>query len=280
MLNAPVYLARANGGLTVPGADIVATDARDGGHHTRALLDGAYAMGHIGALPLMNVLSRTRDYALVGTGLLRYPPHSVLLPAGVKQLREIRGQPIGINRRGTCSYSILCTLLARESMNESQVRIVEMGGGPQVLDFIRRAELGAAVLWEPYTTTAIRELGWEVFAAGASVWSLSRYCTMIYARRSLVEEAPDLVLAVLQGYAGWVRAAKLDLETAAERVIGEMPTIPAEDIRSAIAREAPAWCSDTSLDRSLLKRAIAELEARSLLSDGLRLDDVIIPLGT
>ena len=277
-LNAPIYLAQARGGLTVPGADIVATDTAHGGQHTRALLDGDYDMGHIGASPLMAALSRTREYALVGTGLLRYPPHSVLLPAGVKQLGEIRGRPIGINRRGTCSHSIVRTLLAREGMNESQVRIVEMGGGPQVLDLIRSADLAAAVLWEPHTTTAIRELGWEIFAAGATVWSPSRYCTMIYARRSLVDLAPNLVVAVLRGYAGWVRAAKLDQKSAAERVIREMPTVPAEDIRSAIAREAPAWCPDTSLDRSLLDRAIGELEVQSVLADRFRLDDVIAPL--
>ncbi len=278
VLNAPVYLARAEGMLTLPEADIAATDTASGGQHARALLDARYDMGHIGAPPLMAALSRTRNYVLVGTGLLRHPPHSMLLPAGVKKLGEIKGRPIGINRRGTCSHSILRTLLAREGMNESEVRIVEMGGGPQGLDSIRHAELTAAVLWEPYTTTAIRELGWEIFAAGASVWSPSRYCTMIYARRSLVDQAPDLVVAVLRSYSGWVRAAQLDQKAAAEQVIREMPTVPAEDVRSAIAREAPAWCPNTSLDRSLLDRAIRELEVQSVLSDGFRLDDVIAQL--
>lgn len=278
VLNAPVYLAQANGGLTVTGAAIVATDTAHGDQHTRALLGGTYDMGHIGAPPLMAALSRTRDYALVGTGLLRYPPHSMLLPAGVKQLGEIRARPIGIDRRGTCSHSIVRALLAREGMNESQVRIVELGGGLQNLDSIRRAELAAAVLWEPYTTNAIRELGWQIFATGASIWSPSRYCTMIYARRSLVDQAPELVVAVLRAYAGWVRDAQADQEAAAEGVIREMPRLPAEDIRSAIAREAPAWCPDTGLDRSLLERVIGELEVQSVLADGFQLDDVIAPV--
>jgi ABC-type nitrate/sulfonate/bicarbonate transport system substrate-binding protein len=278
VLNAPVYLAHVNGGLTVAETAIVATDTADGDQHTRALLNDNYDMGHIGVPPLMAALSRTRDYALVGTGLLRYPPHSMLLPAGVKHLGEIRGRPIGINRLGTCSHNIVRTLLAREGMNESQVRIVELGGGLQNLDSIRRAELAAAVLWEPYTTTAIRELGWEIFAAGASMWSPSRYCTVIYARRSLVDQAPDLVVAVLRAYAGWVRATQLDQKAAAERVIREMPMVPADDIRSAVAREAPGWCPDTSLDRSLLERAIGELENQSVLADGFQLDDVIAPL--
>lgn len=264
----------------MPGADIVATDTAHGGQHTRALLDGVYDVGHIGPSPLMAALSRTREYALVGTGLLRFPPHSVLLPAGVKQLGAIRNLSIGINRRGTCSHSMVRTLLAREGLRESQVRIVEMGGGLQVLDFIRRAELGAAVLWEPHTATAIRELGWEVFAAGSSVWSPSRYCTMFYARRSLIGEVPDLVGDILRSYADWVKAAKLDQKAAAEQVIREMPAVPPEDIRSAVASEAPAWCPDTSLDRSLLERTLSELEFQSVLANGFRLDDVIATLGT
>ncbi len=163
-------------------------------------------------------------------------------------------------------------------MNESEIHIVELGGGLKNLDSIRRAELAAAVLWEPFTTTAIRKLGWKMFAAGSSVWSPSRYCTMIYARRTLVDQMPDLVVAVLREYASWVRAAQLDQKAAAEQVIREMPMIPAEDIRRAVAREAPAWCPDTSLDRNLLERAIGELEVQSVLAHGFRLDDVIAPV--
>lgn len=278
VINAPVYFALAKGMLAISEADIVATDTANGSEHARALLDSKFDMGHIGAPPLLAALSRTRDYLLVGTGLLRHPPHSLLLPAGVKGLGEIKGRSIGINRRGTCSHSILRTLLAREGMDESQVLIVEMGGGPQGLDSIRQAGLAAAVLWEPYTTTAIRELGWEIFVAGASVWAPSRYCTMIYARRSLVDQEPDLVVAALRSYAGWVTAAQRDQKGAADQVIREMPTVPAEDILSAIAREAPTWSPDTRLDRSLLDRAIGELEVQSVLSAGFRLDDVIAQL--
>ena len=275
MQNAPVYLARADGGLQVGETEIVATDTANGKQHSNALLDGIYDIGHIGAPPLMAALSRTREYALIGTGLLRYPPHSMLVPSGVKGLRDLQRRAIGINRRGTCSHSMVRTLLAREDMDESQVRLVELGAGLQNLDTIRQAELAAAVLWEPYTTTAIRDLGWEIFAAGANIWNPSRYCTLIYARRSLVDEAPDLVNAVLGAYAGWVRAARLDQQAAAERVIDEMPAILAEDIRNAVAREAPGWCPDTKLDRPLLERAIGELEVQSVLADGFRLDDVI-----
>ena len=275
MLNAPVYLAHANGRLRAAEAAIVATDTAHGGQHTSALLDGHYDMGHIGAAPLVAALSRTRDYVLVGTGLLRYPPHSMLLSPGIKQLAEIRGGSIGIDRRGTCSHSIVRTLLAREGMNESQMDIIELGGGLKNFDSMCRTDLAAAVLWEPFTTTAVRELGWKIFAAGSNVWSPSRYCTMIYARRSLVEQSSDLVIAVLQAYADWVRAAQLNQEAAAEQVIREMPTIPAEDIRSAVAHEAPTWCPDTSLDRNLLQRVIGELEVQSVLAPGFRLDDVI-----
>jgi ABC-type nitrate/sulfonate/bicarbonate transport system substrate-binding protein len=278
VLNAPVYLAHANDTMTVGEATILATDTAHGNQHTRALLDGDYDMGHIGAPPLMAALSRTRDYALVGTGLLRHPPHSMLLPAGVRELGKIRGRAIGISRRGTCSHSIVRTLLAREGMDESQVRIVELGGDLQNLEVIRRAQLAAAVLWEPYTTIAIREMEWEIFAAGASMWSPSRYCTMLYARRSLLEQAPDLVVAVLRAYASWVRAAQLDQTAAAEQVIREMPMLPAEDVRSAVAREAPAWCPDTGLDRSLIERAIGRPEVQSVLADGFQLDDVIASL--
>ena len=275
--NAPIYLARAHGKLTLPGIDIVAIDTANGREHAHVLLEGKFDMGHIGASSLMLALSRTRDYALVGTGLLRHPPHSMLVSADVKELWDLRGRPVGINRPGTCSHSILRTLLAREGMDESQVRVVEMGC-LGTLSSIRQDKLAAAVLWEPYATVAMRELGWKVFSGGANVWSASRYCTMIYARRSFLDQASDVVATVLKSYSRWVRAAQLDLEGAAEQTILEMPTVPAEDIRIAIARDAPSWCLDTSLDRNLLQRAIGELQVQSMLPDGFRLDDVIAPV--
>ena len=275
--NAPVYLARAHGMPTLPGIDIVATDTANGARHARALLHGKFDMGHMGAPSLMAALSRTPDYALVGTGLLRHPPHSMLVPPRVNKLWDLRGQPVGINRRGTCSHSILRTLLAREAMDESQVRVVEVSHLGS-LNSMRQNKLAAAVLWEPYATVAMHELGWKIFAPGASVWSPSRYCTMIYARRSLLDEDRDLVAAVLKSYSSWVRAAQLDLEGAAEQVILELPTVAPEDIRGAIARDAPSWCADTSLDRSLLDRVIGELQIQSMLPDGFRLDDVVAPV--
>jgi ABC-type nitrate/sulfonate/bicarbonate transport system substrate-binding protein len=275
--NAPIYLARAQGVLTLPGIDIVTTDTANGAQHARDLLEGKFHMGHVGAPSLMRALSRTRDYALVGTGLLRHPPHSMLVPADVKKLWDLHGRPVGINRRGTCSHSILRALLAREGMDESQVRVVEMSRRGS-LDSMRQDKLVAAVLWEPYATVAMRELGWKIFASGASVWSASRYCTTIYARRSLLDEHRNIVAAMLKSYSRWVRAAQLDLQCAAEQMILEMPTLPAEDIRIAIARDAPSWCSDTSLDRNLLERAIGELQVQSMLPDGFRLDDVITPV--
>lgn len=85
---------------------------------------------------------------------------------------------------------------------------------------------------------------------------------------------------ILRYYAGWVKAGKLDQKAATEKVICEMPAVPPEDIRSAVASEAPAWCPDTSLDRSLLERTLGELEFQSVLANGFRLDDVIASLGT
>ena len=279
VLNAPVYLARAKGMLTLPEVEIVPIDTASGNAHTRALLNGEFDMGHIGAPPLMSALSRTREYALVGTGLLRHPPHSMLVPAEVNQLSEIVNQPIGINRRGTCSHSILRTLLARERINESHLQLVEMGSGAEGLSLIRRGELSGAVLWEPFTTTALREMGWKIFSAGRAIWFPPRYCTMIYARRSLAERSPELVRRVLRAYASWVQAAQLDLDSAAEHVVERMPGIPPEDIRSAIAREAPTWRSDTNLDLGLISRAIAELEVQAVLTENFSLDDAIIRLG-
>lgn len=277
VLNAPVYLAQTDGAIRLADADIVVTDTANGSQHTQALVQGRYDMGHIGAPPLMAALSRTREYALVGTGLHRHPPHSMLVADGVGRFGRLRGKPIGINRRNTCSHSIVRTLLAREGMDESDVRLLELGGDIQSLESIR--QLSAAVLWEPYTTTAIRALGWKVFAAGASIWSPSRYCTMLYARRRLLEESPDLVIAVLAAYAGWVRTAQADQEASARAVISRLPRTPAEDVRAGVAREAPAWSSDTSLDHGLLERTVGELEVQSVVSPGFRLDDAIVSLG-
>lgn len=278
MQNAPVYRGVADAALAgAQGVSIEVTDTASGSAHARALVDGAFDLGHIGVAPLVAALGRTRSHVIVGTGLLRHPPHSLIAPPGVHGLREVAGRPVALNSRGTCSEQIFLALLAREHLRPDEVAMAALGDAPAIVSAIRRDEIGAAILWEPYTSMVLRELGWTVLVEGAEVWTPSRYCTLLYARRTLVEESPALVAAVMRAYAGCVRASQQDTASAAQAVVARMPHVPATDIRQAVVHEAPRWCADTSLDRDLLGRALEEPEVQARLVDGFRVAEAILP---
>ena len=274
--NAPVYLGLSTGELGGPDIVVEASDNASGAEHTQALLDGAFDIGHLGAAPLMAALARTKEYAIVGTGLLRHPAQSLVVAPGVRGLRELRGKTVAINKRGTCAHSMLLTLMMREKMGEEELGLTTLGDAPAIVEGIRRGEVTAAVLWEPYTSMVLRETGWKVLTEGRRIWTPSRYCMMIYARRTLAVEAPVHIAGVLGAYGTCVRSAQGNTRAVADALIERMPHVPAEDVRSAVIREAPFWSADTTLDRGLLDRVIGELEVQAVLMAGFTLDDVII----
>lgn len=278
--NTPIYLGVRTGTFSVAGMRLEARDNLTGADYTEALVGGAYDMGHIGTPPLFAALARTREYVVVGQGLVRYPPFYLMTPAHVRSLRELTGQTITLNKLHTCPHSIIRTLLRWEGMTEDHIRLTTLVEGDAIVEAIGQGDTAAAVLWEPYVSHVERVLSWKILAEGRTTMTPSNYGIMLYARRSLFARQPEVVRNLVTAYAHSVRAAQQNLAAAAAALQERMPHVPPADIERGLGREAPHWSADPSFDFRLLDRVMGELEVQAVVSKRFALRDVLaaVPL--
>ncbi len=269
--NAPVYLGFQKGIFGAAGARIEVRDNLTGADYTRALVAGAYDLGHIGTPPLFAALSQTRQYVLVGIGLVRYPPFYLLVPPGVRSLRDLKGKTFALNKLQTCPHSILRTLLRQEGMGEEEVRIMTLVEGWAMVQAMGREEVEAAVLWEPYVSYVERALGWRVLAEGRKAMVPSNYGFVLYARRLLWQNEPELVREVLASYGRSVRLVRQNPSAAAPLVHEGIPHVALPDVEGALKREVPCWSEDPTLHLSFFSRILQELTLQGVVPQGFEL---------
>ena len=270
--NAPVYLGLRRQIFGPPELHVAARDNVNGAEYTQALLDGEFDMGHMGTPPLFAALAQTDDYVIVGQGVVRYPCFWVVAPAEVSSFRDLAGKTIGLNKRRTCSHSIIRTLLDGEGLDESAIDLQILGDYGRITKTIGSGSLAAAVLCEPYVSYVERVYGWRVLIEGRRVIDPSNFGICVYARRNLVEDQPDLVARMVRDYALCVGYAMDHMDEAAQALYGKFPEFLPEDIDKAVRRDTPNWTSDTTIDEPFLSVVLEELKEQSIVPPGFTLD--------
>ena len=270
--SAPVYVGLRRGVFGPPDLRIEARDNVNGAEYTQALLAGEFDMGHMGTPPLFAALAETDEIVIVGQGVVRYPCFWVVAPAEISSVRDLIGKTIGLNRRRTCSHSIIGTLLDWEGLDESAVHLEILGDYARITEAIGSGGLAAAVLCEPHVSYAERVYGWRVLVEGRSVIDPSNFGICVYARRQLLRDQPDLVARVVRDYSHCVRYAMGHMDETAEVLYGKFAGILPEDIDRAVRRDTPNWTSDTKIDEAFLSVVLGELREQSVVPPGFALD--------
>jgi NitT/TauT family transport system substrate-binding protein len=247
------------------GIRLEATDNPTGADSRRAIAAGAFDAGHGGAPNVLGALARTDGMKVVGTGLVRFAPFSLVARPEVESVRGLAGRPVTINKRNTCSHGVLRAALSRESMEERDVRLAEAGDGGAIVRAVRGGATDAAVLWEPWVSHVVRADGWRILVEGRTALRPSGYAVLIYASRTLLEARPAAVAGLLDAYRECVSRAQADPGRAAAAVGARMPGMPAQDLEAGMRREAVHWTPDPRLDEALLARVVAELRSQGVV---------------
>jgi NitT/TauT family transport system substrate-binding protein len=262
---APVYLGIQRGACGPPGLRIEVTDNVTGADYTENVVAGRFDMGHMGTPPLFAALARTDEYVIVGQAVMREACFYVIAPPEVRSLRDLRGRAIALNKLRTCPHSIVRSLLAEAGMTEADVTLRALVDGWRINEAIGRGDVAAAVNWEPYVSQAERAYGWRVLADGRKVIVPSNYGYLLYARRALVEQEPELVARMVADYSASVRYAVEHVDEAARTLYGRVPHVLPVDVDRGLRRDVGGWTWDTRLDPAFLDRVMAELKAQEVV---------------
>lgn len=277
--NVPIYVGMSEGIFAVPGVTIMASDNITGADYTEEVVAGQFDMGHMGTPPLFSALNRTSEIAIVGQGLVRYPPFYVLTAPGVNSISNLKGQRVAINKRHTCPHSILRTLLRWHALDETDVDLVTLVDGWEMATAAGRNDLAAVVIWEPYASYLERTHGWRIVANGHDVIRPSNYAFCLWAKRRLIREAPGLVKDLLAAYSRSVDHVKAHPESVREHV-ERFPLVSPSDVECGIARESALWSADLAVDPVLMKHVITELETQGIVDEKFVLEQYLVSVQT
>lgn len=273
---APVSLAIQRGVFGPPHLRVEVTDNITGADYTENLVAGRYDMGHIGTPPLFAALARTDEYVIVGQAVNREACFYVIAPPEVRSMRDLKGTTIAVNKLRTCPHSIVKSLLRAAGMTEADITLRTLVDGWTINEAIGRGEVAAAANWEPYVSQAERLYGWRILGDGRQILSPSNYGYLLYARRTLLEEEPGLVVRMVADYAAGVKYAIDHLDEAARTLYGRIlgGVLPV-DVDRGLRRDVNGWTSDPRLDPDFLDRVMAEMREQAVVPPGFDLARVL-----
>lgn len=136
--------------------------------------------------------------------------YSVVASPEVASIASLRGKRIGVNLH-TSSEMYVSYMLERALLNSRDVFFIEMS--PEQVAQGIPDQVDAGVVWEPYTTEALRQ-------GNKLLYSSDRYSTLIpnliVFRRAVVEQRPDDIRAFLLA---WDAAVKYRLQYPQESLL-------------------------------------------------------------
>jgi len=270
-----VFLGRAKGIFHVPGSELTLFENLTGADYTEELVKGTFDMGTCGTPPLMVALERTDAYAVVGTSNSNFPPFYLIAPESIQGVEALDGKVIAINKFRTCPDSIIRHVLTNAGVSLGNVKIVALVTPAKFIEAIVNNEIHAAMLWEPWVSYMERVFNWHVVVDCPKVIQPSNWAHLLYVRRSILNDRPDLVRDYISVYQKSIEYAKNNMH---ELLSLDYPVdyVTAEDIEKAIKREVPLWNTNTVFDKVIAETAERDLKNQKMISVGFSLQSFVV----
>lgn len=270
-----VFLGQAKGIFHVPGSELTLFENLTGADYTEELVKGTFDMGTCGTPPLMAALERTDAYAVVGTSNSNFPPFYLIAPESIQGVEALDGKVIAINKFSTCPDSIIRHVLTNAGVLLGNVKIVALVTPPKFIEAIVHNEIHAAMLWEPWVSYVERVFNWHVVVDCPKVIQPSNWAHLLYVRRSILNDRPDLVRDYISVYQKSIEYAKNNMH---ELLSLDYPVdyVTAEDIEKAVKREVPLWNTNTVFDKVIAETAERDLKNQKMISVAFSLQSFVV----
>ncbi len=270
-----VFLGQAKGIFHVPGSELTLFENLTGADYTEELVKGTFDMGTCGTPPLMAALERTDAYAVVGTSNSNFPPFYLIATESIQGVEALDGKVIAINKFSTCPDSIIRHVLTNAGVLLGNVKIVALVTPPKFIEAIVHNEIHAAMLWEPWVSYVERVFNWHVVVDCPKVIQPSNWAHLLYVRRSILNDRPDLVRDYISVYQKSIEYAKNNMH---ELLSLDYPVdyVTAEDIEKAVKREVPLWNTNTVFDKVIAETAERDLKNQKMISVAFSLQSFVV----
>jgi ABC-type nitrate/sulfonate/bicarbonate transport system substrate-binding protein len=147
---------------------------------------------------------------------------TLITDPAIAKSADLKGKRIGITRIGSASDLALRNSLEHFGLTAKDIVMISLGGIPEILAAMKAGAIQAGIL-SPPTSTAARTLGYRPLL---HIPDLGKEFTFsgIAARRSFVQNQPDLARAFMSALSEGAKAYKEDQRTALETLRKYMKT--------------------------------------------------------
>jgi ABC-type nitrate/sulfonate/bicarbonate transport system substrate-binding protein len=210
--SAPVWLSKEAGIFAEEGLDAALLLIRGSGHVTSALLANEIQFANIAA-PLVIAANVEGGDLVYLTGGVNRLIQSIIARPEIRTPAELRGRTFGVSHSGGVDNFLINYLLKPHGLDigtDIKSRIIE--NQPDAIAKMNRGEVDAALFSPPYYFEAIKH-GHRVLIDSAD-HGIDYQLGGIVARRSYVEQNPEIARRIVRAYVRGIHRYKTDLELA------------------------------------------------------------------
>ena len=158
------------------------------------------------------------DIAIFG-GVVNVPSFYIFVHSSIKRSEELKGKTVGITTFGSSTDFSIRYLIKKLGMEpDKDVRILQMGGQPQIVAGMVAGAVQAGVLSSPANYNAMKA-GFQMLVDFKSV-GLDYPTVSLVSTRSYIKKDPQTVRRFLMAYSEWTERLYQDKELAM-KVIGK-----------------------------------------------------------
>ena len=232
-----------------------------------ALLAGAMDVSYVGPGPAINTYLKSHGKALRLVAGACSGGASLVARSGsnISSIRDLDGKRVAVPQLGGTQDISLRFFLSRENLQTrdkgGSVEVLPIKS-PDTLALMKRGEIDAAWMPEPWVTRLIHEAGATLVVDERNLWPDRQFpTTVVVARTEFLEKHPEQVAAILQAHLSAIRflqASPAEAQSVVNAKLKELTgkPLPEADLREAWNRVTFTENPDTRSMETFTKMAI------------------------
>ena len=210
--SAPVWTAKEAGIFADEGLDAEVTLVRGSGHVTQALMSNRVQFANIAA-PLVVAANLKGGDLVYLAGGVNWLIQSIIARREIRSAAQLRGRNFGSSHSGGVDNFLLDVLLKPHGISPAtDLKHVIIDDQPDAVAKLDSGDIDAALFSPPYCFAAVKHGHEALIDAGD--FRIDYQLGGIVARRSYVEQNPEIVRRVMRAYVRGIHRYKTDLDLA------------------------------------------------------------------
>ncbi len=174
-----------------------------------ALMGGSAEMIHAGEPAVIPAVARGADVVIIAA-MSRVPQHQLIARPEIKDVKDLKGKPVGITSFGSSSDFILRYALEKNGLDVKDVSIVQTGGQPEGLAAMTAGKIYAQRMSFPFNLKAF-QLGMRPLVDFAAL-GLEENNGPVITTRSFLAQRRSTVMKFMRAFVRGMHRYKTDNE--------------------------------------------------------------------